>query len=139
MTVLVVSESSVFTGQLLIAYLLQSHPQGLPERVVTVTVSIAQVAASRSPGKVFLVGGGAFCTRPAPESWVCPLLLLGKGWWVRGSQGAGATRSQALLPCPSPRTDAQTLRPPGPCWISMINAAVVTDSVAIPALVSRAF
>lgn len=54
--------------------------------------------------------------------------------------GAGVRAPPAGRPAPTPHyspwTDARLL---GPCWISMINTAMVTGSVASPALVSQAF
>lgn len=61
-------------------------------------------------------------------------------WERRVGEGACGRGSRMQLgPAPQAPAAAQTLSLPGPCWISMINTAIVTDSVASPALVSQAF
>lgn len=55
---------------------------------------------------------------PAPPPWE---RLVGEG-----QPGRGGREPHAVGACAPAAAPAQTLRPPGPCWISMINAAVVT-------------
>ena len=100
------------------------------------------------PRKALLGGWGALHATHHHQGWIGaappPWERCGAGVGAARERGGRHTQSGPAPPAwpqpqpqPQPRTDRRCASPG--CWISMINTAVLTDSVASPALVSRPF